>query len=105
MSDRYISVKFLEEVMQRHKPLSGSDSTKERYAFMEWLGIYNAIKDAPTVEAVPVRKGKWIRDYKSLGMVWNCSKCGSREFGHAEYLSKFCDNCGADMRGEAERSE
>ena len=49
MSDRYISVKFLEEMMRRHKPLSGSDSTKERYAFMEWLGIYNAIKDAPTI--------------------------------------------------------
>ena len=62
--------------------------------------VIGLIKQLPTVEAVPVRKGKWVRDYKSLGMVWNCSKCGSREFGHAEYLSKFCDNCGADMRGE-----
>jgi len=52
MSDRYISVKFLEEMMRRHRPLDGADRTKERRAFMEWLGIYHAIKDAPTIEAV-----------------------------------------------------
>ena len=103
MSDRYISVKYLEEMMQRHRPLPGADSTKERYAFMEWLGIYNAIKDAPTIEAEPVRKGKWT--YAGYDGHVKCDMCAKTYdwFTDAKYFD-FCPNCGADMRGEAERS-
>jgi hypothetical protein len=73
------------------------------YCDEKWIPLnVDAVNEQPTIEAVPVRKGKWLRDYKSLGMVWNCSECGSLEFGYAEYLSKFCDNCGADMRGDSD---
>ena len=41
----------LEEMMRRHRPLDdGKDGSKERYAYIEWLGIYNAIKDLPSVK-------------------------------------------------------
>ena len=70
----------------------------KRGGIVHWKDIENA----PIIETVPVRKGKWVRDYKAIGMVWNCSECGSLEFGYAEYLSKFCDNCGVDMRGESD---
>lgn len=59
------------------------------------------LQDAPTIEAEPVRKGKWVRDYKAIcsGKEWTCSECGRLEFGDEEYLAKFCPNCGADMGG------
>lgn len=44
------------------------------------IGGYNAvvmsaeIKDAPTVDAVPVRHGRWNNGYE----VQNCSECGYR---------------------------
>lgn len=55
------------------------------------------------------KKGKWI---KATGMMppefhghHCCSECGNfanmePPFGSREDLSKFCPNCGADMRGE-----
>ncbi len=68
-------------------------------------GFLQEIENAPTIEAVPVRKGKWIRDYKSIGKTWNCSECRCLEFGDEEYLDKFCPNCGADMRGKQDGNQ
>ena len=48
----------------------------------------------PTIDAVPVRRGKWI-DWKYENM--KCSLCGSLWL-HDEESYKFCPNCGADMR-------
>ena len=57
------------------------------------------------------KKGKWI---KATGMMppefhghHCCSECGNfanmePPFGNREDLSKFCPNCGADMRGKEE---
>ena len=48
----------------------------------------------PTADVQPVRRGHWIEvDY---GMFVKCSECGNiSEFEH-----NYCDECGADMRGE-----
>lgn len=61
MSDRYISVKVLEEIMRRHKPEYGQDKSKERYAYIEWLGILNAIRrECQPIEAAPaVDSAQW----------------------------------------------
>lgn len=41
----------IEEMMHRHRPTyDGKDGSKERYAYIEWLGIYNAIKELPSVK-------------------------------------------------------
>lgn len=56
------------------------------------------LQDAPTIEAEPVRHGMWIRDYK--GIMWKCSECGVLALGGEKSLTKFCGNCGADMKGE-----
>lgn len=57
------------------------------------------IENAPTIE--PERKmGKWIHatDEGHNFPEHYCSICGAWEYSDIE--SKFCPNCGADMRGE-----
>ena len=72
---------------------------------------YNIPADMPTVDAVPVRHGKWIiRDNPGTG--WyriTCSECGEDVtstapcigfFPNAKVVWDYCPYCGADMRGE-----
>lgn len=60
------------------------------------------IADAPTVDAEPVRHGKWINANEGR---WNtcevlkCSECG--ELDNRMYKTdKYCPNCGARMDKE-----
>lgn len=59
--------------------------------------IVDLLKSVPTVESRP--KGKWIDNgqvRKIGGYSADCSVCGE----WSEYLTNFCGNCGAYMRGE-----
>ena len=74
--------------------------------------VWNAIDSVPTVEAVPVVHGEWVKNKqnpevmkkvhemgigKGMGVnsiYWTCSECGS----WGTPTSNFCSNCGADMR-------
>lgn len=69
--------------------------------------IQDGIFQLPSVQ--PERKtGKWIQKSKPMefNTVWwyECSECGDKpprdRYGNPDYLSNFCPNCGADMRGE-----
>ena len=54
------------------------------------------LADAPTVDAVPVRHGRWIdaREYCGDYMCSNCEALyGTNKFN-------YCPNCGAKMDGE-----
>lgn len=51
------------------------------------------IEDAPTIDAQPVKHGKWVRD--ASGEL-NCSYCG---YAPKWDDDKFCANCGAKMDG------
>ena len=55
--------------------------------------------EQPTIEPEQ-RKGKWIdiTNYESLEEEYKCSVCGYELY--YSYPTKFCPNCGADMRGE-----
>lgn len=58
------------------------------------------IDNAPTIEAEPVRHGRWL--YDSCEMEFFCSVC-SREapVGMTTYhITNYCPNCGAKMDGE-----
>lgn len=68
------------------------------------------IKKAPTIDPESLRpKGRWVNeDFLEKAATVNdpaiCSNCKKpahkAEHGYA-ILSKFCPNCGADMRGES----
>lgn len=60
------------------------------------------IDSAPTIDAVPVRHGKWIDTQEKeewYGSLYKCSLCGS---GLIE-TDNYCPKCGARM--DAEREE
>jgi hypothetical protein len=55
------------------------------------------IKEAPTIDAMPVVRGEWefVNDYES-----KCTACNKNEVvDHAEE-PKYCPNCGAKMEGK-----
>ena len=66
------------------------------------------IENMPTVEAEPVKHGRWIwlKNYRDCeGDIYSQYKCSCCDFvvGNAysiEDMTPFCGNCGADMRGE-----
>lgn len=64
--------------------------------------IWEAIQHMPTVDAAPVKHGRWGRaylDHVAMGerpSVFYCSVCGQC----IAYPVNYCPNCGADMRGE-----
>ena len=78
----------------------------QRGGLVHWKDI----EEAPTVDAVEVKHGKWIPH--PTEREWDvCSACGigckRREYGYdtyfvrgwmTEYGYPYCPNCGADMR-------
>ena len=79
--------------------LSWHAGIKEAVEVVERL----CIDKAPTIDAVPVRHGKWI--HRGCG-IFACSKCG-KDVGLNVYTGekaserfRFCPNCGARMDEE-----
>ena len=71
--------------------------------------VMHALDEAPTIDAVPVKHGRWID--KGLDLV--CSACGIRYSDELPYMSRlstpgswdmegfeYCPHCGAKMDGE-----
>ena len=57
--------------------------------------IREMIDMMPTVDAVPVRHGKWIK-YTGTGKVqWMCSECSAEEKNPK--IANWCYHCGARM--------
>ena len=62
------------------------------------------IKQMRTVEAEPVRHGRWIpteydgyADNAPVWDKWECSECGHEHNGEEDTLTAFCPDCGAKM--------
>lgn len=59
-------------------------------------GFLQEIENAPTLDVVPVRKGKWIPWKYHDG--FRCEYCNEPVYNKRN----FCPECGADMREESE---
>lgn len=59
--------------------------------------ILEKIETAPTVDAAPVKHGRW-EPLKNLEGMFNCSLCGD-EWGSAAKMvpMRYCPSCGAKM--------
>lgn len=62
--------------------------------------------DAPTIDAEPVRHGRWIEAHDNDGLDYECSnqKCKCRISYNGAKVSgdfNYCPNCGAKMDEEA----
>lgn len=62
-----------------------------------WAKAYTAFREEiermPTIEAKPVRHGKW--EYHLMPLAKKCSLCGERVVGKSTWI--FFPNCGAKM--------
>ena len=62
------------------------------------------IKKAPTIEAEPVKHGRWERvPSNGIGGTARCSICGKAIYGY--HTMNYCPNCGANMDLEEQSNE
>lgn len=76
-------------------------ATTEDNPFIHYYDGEEIIKNAPTIEAVPVRHGEWEIVIGSNGkeyMVCTCCRVSQDLTG----VFTYCPNCGAKMDGGAE---
>lgn len=77
-------------------------------ALLQEVGaVVGMIENAPTVEAEPVRHGKWkwlscTYDRVPREAEYECSECHHKTIVHGDYMpwEKYCPNCGARMDEE-----
>ena len=101
-----------EQIEQCNKALSSFDiSLKDEFAIKVERASLKAYKEQ--LENLPTaqpKRGKWIERRtwsegygmgETYGKYWACNQCGREVKGFWNECGKnFCDNCGADMRGE-----
>ena len=73
----------------------------------EWMDAMDYIEDAPTIDAQPVKHGRFVfekGDYRNTVDGYRCTSCGETYHTKVPYFSeyKFCPNCGAKMGGDAD---
>lgn len=83
---------------------------REHYdTYADYSHAFDMIDNAPTIDAVPVRHGKWIYGEDRVAMCdgYRCSNCGyfvPWDYQHKfiSYIEeyKYCPNCGARMDEE-----
>ena len=92
---RYIDADALIEAMTKFSNATGEDMTH---------GIFYA-HIAPTIDAEPVRHGKWIRQTDTrfgemLNDILICSECNIAFSTLSMIRRSYCPNCGARMDEE-----
>lgn len=60
-------------------------------------GARKLIQEAPAIDAVPVRHGRWVEEIDRENH-WHCSECGTVVGIVAKY-AQYCYKCGALMDG------
>lgn len=64
----------------------------------EWVAFIDDINELPTIDAVPVRHGKWRFVNCATGLRCQCSEC--LHWVDAGTDKNYCPNCGARMDEE-----
>ena len=57
------------------------------------------VDSQPTVDAEPVRRGKWIEVGSGFNYHFECSECGWKDGYPFNDRHKYCPNCKAKMTG------
>ena len=77
----------------------GRSSGKHAHEILE--GVKAVIRNAPTVDAEPVKHGRWEGKFWTDSFQHVCSLCGSTSRVHPESAPyKYCPYCGAKMDKE-----
>ena len=102
-----------EELRERIYERFGRHSTKviatveEGRIMSDWAFLEPFLNAAKTVDAEPVRHGRWISivydsyaDGAPVWDKWECSECYHEHNGEEDTLTDFCPDCGARMDGD-----
>ena len=80
--------------------LISREAAKEAVKYIpwcDWSAVARTLDELPSVDAVPVVHGRWIRQDNTYTR-YQCSVCEAKNYG-MKY--SFCPNCGAKMDREA----
>lgn len=98
---RLIDADALKESIDEHVYLVNHGFNETEYGCTQY-GIHQIIDEAPTIDAEPVRHGKFIgteydgyADGNPVYYEWKCSECGC--IFEEEPTYRYCPNCGARM--------
>ena len=71
---------------------------------VQHLALQEALNKVPTVDAEPVRHGKWIYGNEFHWYTASCNRCGYKRTTDIKAANwnawKYCPNCGARMDKE-----
>ena len=76
------------------EPMNWTDTQAEVQEYVDWKRTVATINSAPTIEAEPVKHGKWITIL--IGERPYCSTC-YKTHDCFEWTPRYCPNCGAKM--------
>ena len=78
-------------------------SKEDKYMWVyDLTDLEEFLAGVPTIEAVPVKHGKWESVEAKPHMIYSCSSCGEK-WGYGAVLHmNYCPNCGAKMDGDQE---
>ncbi len=96
---------FEENIADCKMQLRHADLFEEDLIYLEaeketYECVVYEIDDTPTIEAEPVRHGRWISDEADI--LFHCSKCGvqiSTSWDYKDLQWNYCPDCGAKMDG------
>ena len=94
---RYIDADALKESIDEHVYLVNHGFNESEYGITQY-GIHQIIDDAPTIDAEPVRHGKWRFVKCATGLRSQCNEC--LHWVDAGTDRNYCPNCGARMDEE-----
>lgn len=95
--------KATKEVMEYSRKLHEAGNV-DAAGYVMWAA--SIVDEQPTIEAEPVKHGKWLKPAKKYPYWdWKCSECGCEEYrqsdSNGEYrVMNYCPNCGAKMDKE-----
>ncbi len=64
--------------------------------------VIEQMQKIPTIEAEPVKHGRWVSIADKPYMIYECSLCNDRWSYGAVIQMNYCPNCGAKMDRGAE---
>ena len=71
----------------------------------DFYGLLSDIEHAPTVDAMPVMHGRWIKGGYACGEnEYKCSVCGETEWRTNCTSMRYCMHCGARMDDQSEKT-
>lgn len=75
-----------------------------KYAWQDYDAVEDALRNIPTIEAEPVRHGRWIEPSRLYygAKQYECSLCYSDTFWKKHSITEkypHCPNCGCRMDG------